>query len=60
MMGVVIGEMLWGIPGMFLSIPVIAIAKIIFDRVESLQEWGMLLGDEEIIKKPDKEKAKIF
>lgn len=54
LMGVVIGEMIWGIPGMFLSIPVIAIAKIIFERVESLQEWGMLLGDEERIKKPDR------
>ena len=42
---VVVGEMLWGIPGMFLSIPVIAIAKIIFDRVESLKPWGILLGD---------------
>ncbi|RYE08529.1 MAG: AI-2E family transporter [Sphingobacteriaceae bacterium] len=45
-LGVVLGEMLWGIPGMFLSIPVIAILKIIFDRVESLQPWGLLLGDE--------------
>ena len=52
LIGVVVGEMIWGIPGMFLSIPVIAISKIIFDRVESLQAWGMLLGDEEIIKKP--------
>jgi len=51
LIGVVVGEMIWGIPGMFLSIPVIAISKIIFDRVESLQAWGMLLGDEEIIKK---------
>ncbi|WP_345949211.1 AI-2E family transporter [Mucilaginibacter sp. PAMB04274] len=46
-LGVVIGEMIWGIPGMFLSIPVIAVLKIIFDRVESLQSWGIILGDEE-------------
>lgn len=45
-LGVILGEMLWGIPGMFLSIPVIAVLKIIFDRVESLQPWGLLLGDE--------------
>ncbi|MGI4729227.1 MAG: AI-2E family transporter [Janthinobacterium lividum] len=45
-LGVFLGEMLWGIPGMFLSIPVIAILKIIFDRVENLQPWGLLLGDE--------------
>ena len=44
--GVIIGEMFWGIPGMFLSIPVIAISKVVFDRIESLKPWGMLLGDE--------------
>lgn len=45
-LGVVLGEMIWGISGMFLSIPVIAVLKIIFDRVESLKPWGMLLGEE--------------
>ena len=48
LMGVVLGELVWGIPGMFLSIPVIAIAKIIFDRIESLRPWGHLLGDEKM------------
>jgi predicted PurR-regulated permease PerM len=46
-LGVIIGEMIWGIPGMFLSIPVIAVLKIIFDRVDSLKAWGIILGDEE-------------
>ena len=46
-LGVIVGEMIWGIPGMFLSIPVIAVLKIIFDRVESLKPWGIILGDEE-------------
>jgi putative permease len=46
-LGVVIGEMFWGISGMFLSVPVIAVLKIIFDRVESFQPWGIILGDEE-------------
>jgi predicted PurR-regulated permease PerM len=52
--GVVIGEMLWGIPGMFLSVPVIAVLKIIFDRVDSLKPWGLLLGDDEQKKKRKK------
>jgi predicted PurR-regulated permease PerM len=43
-LGIVIGEMIWGLSGMFLAIPVIAILKIIFDRVESLKPWGFLLG----------------
>jgi len=43
---VLLGGLLWGIPGMFLSIPFIAILKIIFDRIEGLKPWGKLLGDE--------------
>lgn len=35
--GVLIGGALAGMSGMFLSIPAIAILKIIFDRVESLR-----------------------
>jgi len=36
---------LWGIPGMFLSIPITAIFKVICDRIESLKPIGFLLGD---------------
>jgi len=43
---VLLGAALWGIGGMFLSIPFVAILKIIFDRVEDLKPWGQLLGDE--------------
>jgi predicted PurR-regulated permease PerM len=43
-LGIVLGEMIWGLSGMFLSIPIMAILKIIFDRVESLKPWGYLLG----------------
>lgn len=50
-LGIVIGEMLWGLSGMFLSIPTIAILKIIFDRIESLKPWGFLLGGEYEYKK---------
>jgi predicted PurR-regulated permease PerM len=50
-LGIVIGEMLWGLSGMFLSIPVIAILKIIFDRIESLKPWGFLFGGEYEYKK---------
>jgi len=45
-LGVLIGGTLAGVSGMFLSIPAIAILKVIFDRVENLKPWGMLLGDE--------------
>jgi len=42
---VLIGSALWGIPGMFLSIPLTAILKVIFDHIESLRPWGFLLGN---------------
>ncbi|MBK6834304.1 MAG: AI-2E family transporter [Bacteroidetes bacterium] len=45
MIGVIIGGSLWGIPGMILSIPIMAIIKIIFDNIESLKPWGALLGN---------------
>ena len=49
--GVVAGEMLWGIPGMFLSVPIIAMLKIICDRIETLKPWAILLGHEKQEKK---------
>lgn len=44
--GIIIGSAIAGVAGMFLAIPVIAILKVIFDRVESLEPWGFLLGDD--------------
>ena len=42
---VLIGNALWGISGMFLSLPLLAIVKVIFDHIESTKPWGYLLGD---------------
>jgi predicted PurR-regulated permease PerM len=42
---VLIGGQLAGVPGMFLSIPITAIVKVICDRVESWKPIGFLLGD---------------
>lgn len=58
-LGVIVGEAVWGIPGTFLAIPIIAILKIVFDRIESLKPWGMLLGDEKDEKHPESLKAEI-
>lgn len=44
--GVVVGGTLCGVAGMFLAIPGIAVMKIIFDHVDGLKPWGMLLGDD--------------
>lgn len=45
MVAIVIGQMIWGISGMFLAIPITAIAKIIFDRTNGLKAWGFLMGE---------------
>ncbi|WP_435353074.1 AI-2E family transporter [Emticicia sp. SJ17W-69] len=44
---VLAGSALWGFPGMFVSIPLIAIIKVIFDHIEPLKPWGFLLGNPE-------------
>jgi predicted PurR-regulated permease PerM len=50
--GVFIGGSIAGVSGMFLSMPIIAVLKIIFDRSESFKQWGVLLGDERPTKSP--------
>ncbi len=42
---VLTGGALWGIAGMFLALPLTAIGKVIFDRVEILKPLGFLIGD---------------
>ncbi|MES1197888.1 MAG: AI-2E family transporter, partial [Chitinophagaceae bacterium] len=36
---------LWGLPGLFLAIPLTAILKVIFDAVPGLHPYGFLLGE---------------
>lgn len=55
--GVIIAGALAGVSGMFLSLPVIAVMKIIFDRTETLKQWGVLLGDEKPKQSPMQWKA---
>ncbi|MCU0470714.1 MAG: AI-2E family transporter [Arcicella sp.] len=45
-----LGSALWGIAGMALSLPTIAILKVIFDAVPDLKPFGYILGE------PDHEK----
>ncbi|MEJ7674566.1 MAG: AI-2E family transporter [Chitinophagaceae bacterium] len=45
-LGIVAGGALTGISGLFLSVPAVAIIKIICDQVDGLQPWGILLGDD--------------
>jgi predicted PurR-regulated permease PerM len=38
------GGMIWGLPGMFMIIPYLAILKIVCENVPDLQPYGFLLG----------------
>lgn len=42
---VLLGGAIWGIAGMFLSIPLTAILKVVFDHIDPLKPWGYLLGN---------------
>ena len=44
-LSILAGGALWGVPGMFLSVPLLAIVKLIFDHIDQLKPWGFLLGD---------------
>src|SRR5690554_4316590 len=46
--GIVIAESIWGIAGMFLAIPLLAIFKIVFDNVEGMRPYGFVLGEDSV------------
>lgn len=50
--GVIVAGAVAGVAGMFLSLPVIAVLKIVFDRTNNLKHWGVLLGDERPARSP--------
>jgi predicted PurR-regulated permease PerM len=41
----ILGGELWGTPGMILSIPLIAVIKVLLDANKTTEPWGFLLGD---------------
>lgn len=44
--GIITAGAIAGIAGMFLAIPLIAILKVIFDRIDALEPWGFVMGDD--------------
>ena len=57
-----LGSALWGIAGMALSLPTIAILKVIFDNVDELKPYGYLMGepDHDRLLELKKRKMKYF
>jgi predicted PurR-regulated permease PerM len=52
----VLGELIWGIPGIILAIPITAMVKIVCDHIEPLKPYGFLIGE---IESSNKESAYV-
>lgn len=48
---IVLGELVWGVAGMVLAIPLLGIVKIICDHIEPLKPYGFLIGESKKKKK---------
>ena len=46
-LGIIVAGRIWGVPGMVVIVPVLAVIKIICDNVERLKPWGYILGADE-------------
>lgn len=57
-LAVVTGGAICGIPGMFLAVPGLAMLKVIFERVDSLKPWALLLSDEVTVQREEKNPLK--
>jgi predicted PurR-regulated permease PerM len=44
-LALIMGNALWGTPGMILSIPLMAVIKVVLDSNKTTEPWGFLLGD---------------
>jgi predicted PurR-regulated permease PerM len=42
----ILGGLIWGIPGIILFLPLSGIIRIVFENVEGLQQYGFLIGDQ--------------
>lgn len=52
--GVICVSALWGIPGTFLAIPLLAMMKAVFEEIEPLQPYALLMGDDEQVRSTSK------
>lgn len=47
LMGILLGNLIWGVAGMILFVPIFGILKVIFDQIPKLNPFGYVLGKEE-------------
>lgn len=44
--GVLVGNLIWGVTGMILAIPTTGMVKVVLDNFPSLRPYGYLLGED--------------
>jgi predicted PurR-regulated permease PerM len=55
----ILGGAIWGIAGVILFLPMLAIVKIIFENVEGMQPYAFLIGDQKKSTPTDKLWSKV-
>jgi len=58
LLGLLVGGTIWGVAGMILAIPVMAILREIFDLNDTTKPFALLLGEEKTEPKPEKNESK--
>jgi predicted PurR-regulated permease PerM len=48
--GVIIGSVLWGLPGTFMAMPILAMLKVVFEEINPLRPFAVLMGDDTDVK----------
>ena len=48
--GVITGSVLWGLPGTFMAMPVMATMKVVFEEITPLRPFAILMGDDTEVK----------
>lgn len=46
-LAVIVGQYLWGVPGMFLSVPVAGTVNLVCERVGRFKVWSILMGTDD-------------
>lgn len=45
--GITMGTLLWGIPGTFMAVPIMAMLKVIFEEVEAFRPFALIMGEDD-------------
>jgi predicted PurR-regulated permease PerM len=48
--GVITGSVLWGLPGTFMAMPIMAMMKVVFEEINPLRPFAVLMGDDTEVK----------